>query len=121
MVLLNCARLGTNSPLLSEASIRIPRMRPFLCLFLLLIMPALAAAQAHPFMTSHMRKVTLNGQAPLVGKLPATQSMSLDVVLPLRDPAGLENFLQGLYDPNSPSYRHFLTVQDFTAMFGPSQ
>ncbi len=33
----------------------------------------------------------------------------------------LETFLQELYDPSSPSYRHFLTVQEFTARFGPSQ
>src|SRR5208282_3709099 len=44
-----------------------------------------------------------------------------DIVLPLRDPAGLEEFLQEVYDPPSPSYRHFLTVPEFTARFGPSQ
>ena len=47
--------------------------------------------------------------------------MRLDVVLPVRDPAGLHSFLLGLYDPSSPSYRHFLTVQEFTRKFGPSQ
>lgn len=47
--------------------------------------------------------------------------MRIDVVLPLRNQAELENFLQELYDPSSPSYRHFLTVQEFTAKFGPSQ
>ena len=55
------------------------------------------------------------------GRLPATQSMRFDIVLPLRDKAGLESFLQELYDPSSPSYRHFLTVQEFTERFGPSQ
>ena len=34
---------------------------------------------------------------------------------------GLESFLQELYDPSSPFYRHFLTVQEFTERFGPSQ
>ena len=29
--------------------------------------------------------------------------------------------MQELYDPSSPSYRHFLTVPEFTARFGPSQ
>ena len=47
--------------------------------------------------------------------------MSLDLVLPLRDPAGLQNFLSDLYDPASPSYRHYLTVPEFTARFGPTQ
>jgi kumamolisin len=47
--------------------------------------------------------------------------MQLDVVLQLSDPAGLELFLKDLYDPSSPSYRRFVTPQQFTAKFGPSQ
>jgi kumamolisin len=47
--------------------------------------------------------------------------MRLDIVLPLRNQADLNNLLQELYDPSSPSYRHFLTVPEFTARFGPSQ
>ena len=39
----------------------------------------------------------------------------------MRDQAGLDSFLQELYDPSSPSYRHFLTVEQFTERFGPSQ
>jgi subtilase family serine protease len=80
-----------------------------------------AHAQSLPVLTHHVREVILNGQAQLVGRLPATQSMRIDVVLALRNQAGLENFLQELYDPSSPFYRRFLTVQEFTAEFGPSQ
>jgi kumamolisin len=47
--------------------------------------------------------------------------MRLDIVLPLRNQADLNNLLQELYDPSSSSYRHFLTVPEFTARFGPSQ
>jgi len=47
--------------------------------------------------------------------------MRFDIVLPLRDQAGLETFLQQLYDPMSPNYRQYLTVQEFTDMFGPTQ
>jgi subtilase family serine protease len=72
-------------------------------------------------MTRHVRDVTLNGQAPSVGRLPATQSMQIDVVLPVRDQAGLDSFLQELYDPSSHSCRHFLTVEQFTETFGPIQ
>ncbi len=78
-------------------------------------------AQSQPVLTHHVREVTLNGQAQSVGRLPATQSMGLDIVLPLRNQAELENFLQELYDPSSPFYRNFLTVPEFTARFGPSQ
>ena len=78
-------------------------------------------SQAQSLMTHHMREATLKGQAQSIGRLASTQSMRLDIVLPLRNQAELENFLQELYDPRSPSYRHFLTVQEFTARFGPSQ
>ena len=43
------------------------------------------------------------------------------MVLPLRDRAGLENFIQEVQDPASSSYHQFLTPQEFTARFGPSQ
>ena len=88
---------------------------------MMLVANAVCQAQSLPLLTHHVREVTLNGQAQLVGRLPATQSMRIDIVLALRDPAGLENFLQDVYDPSSLNYRHFLTVQDFTNMFGPSQ
>ncbi len=78
-------------------------------------------AQLQSLLTRHVREVALNGEAQSVGRLPATQSMHFDMVLALRHQAELENFLQELYDPSSPSYRHFLTVPEFTARFGPSQ
>ena len=47
--------------------------------------------------------------------------MQLDLVLPLRDPAGLKSFLNDVYDPTSFSYRRLLTVAEFTERFGPTQ
>jgi subtilase family serine protease len=77
--------------------------------------------QGQSLLTRHVREATLNGQAQLVGRLPAAQPMRIDVVLAPRDPVGLESFLQQVYDPLSPLYRQFLTVQEFTESFGPSQ
>jgi subtilase family serine protease len=88
---------------------------------MVLCMNMVCQAQEQAALTNHMRDVTLNRQAQSVGWLPATHSIRLDVVLPLRNQAELDNFLQELYDPSSPSYRRFLTVQEFTARFGPSQ
>jgi kumamolisin len=79
------------------------------------------AAQPQSLLTRHVREVVLNGEAQSVGRLPAAQSMQIDLVLPLRDQAGLESFLRDLYDPLNPSYRQYLTVQEFTDMFGPRQ
>ena len=78
-------------------------------------------AQTQSLMTRHVREATLNGQAPFVKKLPATQSLRLDVVLPIRNQSELDNFLRELYDPSSPFYRQFLTVKEFTERFGPTQ
>jgi subtilase family serine protease len=72
-------------------------------------------------LTRHVRDVVLSGRAPSVDRLPATQSLRLDVVLALHDQAGLDRFLQEIYDPSSPSYRRFVTVEQFTERFGPSQ
>src|SRR3984957_19295899 len=78
-------------------------------------------SKAQSFMTHHMRAVTRNGEARFAGQLPQDRIMSLNIVLPLRDEAGLKKLLSDLYNPSSPSYRHFLTVPEFTARFGPSQ
>lgn len=78
-------------------------------------------AQSLSPLTRHVREATQNGQAQPVGRLPATESMRLVLVLPPRNQVALDTLLKQLYDPASPSYRHFLTVDEFTARFGPSQ
>ena len=78
-------------------------------------------AQSLPLQTRHVRDVTANGQARSVGRLPATQSMRLVFVLPLRNQAALESFVNDLYNPSSPSYHKFLTVEQFTEAYGPTQ
>jgi len=91
---------------------------------LLLSIAAFASAgvvEAQTLLTRHVREATRNGQARLLGLLPATQVLQLDVVLPLRDPAGLESFLADLYSSSVPNYRHFLTPAEFTERFGPTQ
>ncbi len=78
-------------------------------------------AQSQPALTHHVSEVVLRGVAPVVGHLPATQSMRLVLTLPLRNQTGLDNFLRDLYDPSHPAYRQFLTVKEFTERFGPTQ
>jgi len=41
--------------------------------------------------------------------------------LPLRNPEVLAGLLDDLYDPASPQYRHYLTPEEFTASFGPTE
>ena len=80
-----------------------------------------ANSTAQSVMTHHVREATRNGQAQSLGRLASTQTMNLDLVLPLRDPVGLQNFLADLYGPTSASFHRFLTVEQFTQRFGPTQ
>jgi subtilase family serine protease len=102
----------------------VPRISRFLLtIAALLSLVAIAAINtpAQSMSTRHVREVTRTGAAKPIGQLPPDQTMTLDVVLPLRDSAGLNSFLKELYDPASPSYRQFLSVPEFTARFGPTE
>jgi hypothetical protein len=54
------------------------------------------------------------------GDLPATNEIQLSLGLPLRDAAGLKDFLAQVYDPHSPYFRQYLTPEEFTERFGPT-
>lgn len=56
-----------------------------------------------------------------VGRLVGTTHLPLTIGLPLHNQEALTNLLQQLYDPASPNYHHFLTPQQFSEMFGPSE
>jgi kumamolisin len=78
-------------------------------------------ADAQSVLTRHVRTAVQSGEAKYFGRLPASETMQLDIVLPVRDQAGLDAFVKAVSDPSSPSYRHFLTPAEFTQRFGPSQ
>lgn len=61
----------------------------------------------------------VTGRVP-IGRLPATQSLNLAIGLPLRNQKVLNNLLNQLYDPSSPSYHQWLSVAQFTEDFGPT-
>ena len=85
------------------------------------MLASLAQAQSRPAMTHHVREAVQNGTAKAVGRMPSDQVMSLDLVLPLSDPSGLDAFLADIYNPASPNYHNYLTPTQFTARFGPTQ
>ncbi len=93
----------------------------FVLSFATILLAGSVCGRAESPMTRHVRDVVLNGQARQVGRLPATQVLKIDIVLPLRDQAGLEAFLADVYDPSSPNFRHFLTPAETSARFGPTQ
>ncbi len=55
------------------------------------------------------------------GRLPAAQQLRLTMGLPLRNQEALTNLLQQIYDPASPKYRQYLTPEQFTERFGPTE
>jgi kumamolisin len=75
--------------------------------------------QAQP-QSIHTR-IILEEPGKFVSHLPAAQTMRIVLVLPLRHQAELDNFLDQVYDRTSPLFRQFLTVEEFTERFGPSQ
>ncbi len=71
---------------------------------------------------------TLQGHVPAVvtslqpiGRLPSTTYLNLAIGLPLRNREALTNQLQQIYDPASPNFRRYLTPEQFTEMFGPTE
>jgi subtilase family serine protease len=83
------------------------------------LVPFAVAHGSEALLTHHVRDVQA-GEAKVIGSLPATQILQLDVVLPLRDPAGLEAFLAQLYATPA-RVRHYLTPGEFTERFGPTE
>src|SRR5215467_13049652 len=71
---------------------------------------------------------TLHGHVPaaVIGlspkaNLPGTNRLNLAIGLPLRDEPGLNSYLAELYDPASAHYRRYLTPEQFTEKFGPTE
>jgi subtilase family serine protease len=54
------------------------------------------------------------------GELAATNELRLAIGLPLRDPTGLDDFLAELYNPASPHFHQYLTLDEAAARFDPS-
>ena len=71
-----------------------------------------------PCATRHVRKEVLAAKRRSLNRCTATQSLSLDIALPLRNESELDDLLQELYDPQSTSFHQFLSVQEFTERFG---
>ena len=82
---------------------------------------ALGICQAQTVLTHHVRQATQDGTARFIGNLSSSQSLRLVIALPLRNQDELNQLIKDLYDPSSPSYHQFLTVQQFTDEFGPTQ
>jgi subtilase family serine protease len=77
-------------------------------------------SQAQTLLTRHVREAARSGEARLVGTLSEHQVLRLDLVLPLRDQAGLDKLMTEM-NHTHPGHLHYLTPQEFTERFGPTQ
>jgi hypothetical protein len=71
---------------------------------------------------------TLRGHVPAAvaqlrptGRLPATNRLHLAVALAPRNRDALEKLLRDLQDPHSPSYHQYLSLEEFTSRFSPTE
>ena len=85
-----------------------------------LVSLATAAQGARQFVLAHTPAAARLAGQP-IGTLAATQRLSLAITLPLRNRAALSNLLRQINDPASPNYHHYLTRDQFTRRFGPSE
>jgi len=85
---------------------------------------AWSANAAAPMVTTktlsgHVAKVAT--QLSSTGRLAATNEIRLAIGLPLHNQEGLDALLAQINDPSSPNYQHYLTPEQFTALFGPTE
>ncbi len=79
-----------------------------------------AQIQAQSIITRHLRTEVANGQALYLQPVSANRVLRVSIALPLRNEVELDDLLQAIYEPNSPLYHQFLSVQEFTDRFGPN-
>jgi uncharacterized repeat protein (TIGR01451 family) len=71
--------------------------------------------------TVHVRlPAAIAGLQP-IGAMDRSQRLNLAIGLPLRNPGALNQLLRDIYDPASPNYHHYLTPEQFTERFGPTE
>jgi len=70
---------------------------------------------------SHLPAVVASHRALAIGPAAAAQRFQLGMSLPTHDQAGLDLLLHDLQDPQSPRFHQYLSSEEYTARFGPTQ
>jgi len=78
-------------------------------------------AKAQQILPGHVPEAIARLHLQPIGRMAATNELWLAIGLPLRDLAGLEQFVAQVSDPASPNFRHYLTREELTARFGPTE
>jgi subtilase family serine protease len=85
----------------------------------LTVLAAVASGAPLQRLSGHVPAVV--SQLHTLGTLDPSQRLDLAIGLPLRNEDQLTRLLDQLYDPASPNWHRYLTVEQFTEQFGPSE
>ena len=85
----------------------------------LLLSTVFAQAAGQKVLSGHVPAVTAHLTA--LSNLAGSTRLNLAIGLPLRNQDALTNLLRQIYDPASPNYHHYLTPEQFTEQFGPTE
>lgn len=86
----------------------------------LISLSGLAAGQ-QPLHGNHVPQIVSSGEAKSLGAVSGNQHLKLAITLPLRNEAQLDALLKTIYDPQSPNFHHYLSADEFTSLYAPSQ
>jgi uncharacterized repeat protein (TIGR01451 family) len=98
-----------------------PSAEAAVCAVLFLLLPAAGRAADEHLLSSHVPREIASRHLQPTGNLADTNVLHLAIGLPLRDKAGLDKLLKQIYEPASPNYHQYLSVEQFTENFGPSE
>ncbi len=91
---------------------------PLIFIAVLFVLPAMAEISGRRDLHNNVPAAArLNSMGPLR----ETNHLDLTIGLPFRNREMLTNLLNELYDPTTPRFRQWLTADQFTGQFGPTE
>jgi subtilase family serine protease len=97
-----------------------PLARKAASLSLLFLSAASVPAAERQTLQGHVPAAVAKLNMQPMGRLPATKRLNLAIGLPLRNQSTLTNLLRQLYDPASTNFHRYLTPEQFSEQFGPT-
>jgi hypothetical protein len=91
------------------------------CAVVFLPLAACAQSPGRQVLHGHVPEAVARFHLQPTGHLSATKHLNLAIGLPLRNQQALDDLLQQIYDPASPKYHQYLTPEQFTEQFGPTE
>ncbi len=91
------------------------------CAVVFLPLAACAQSPGRQVLHGHVPKAVASFHLQPTGRLSAAKHLNLAIGLPLRNEEALTDLIEEIYNPASPKYRQYLTPEQFTEQFGPTE